>query len=285
VSIHYIPYPSPKPWCGDFALEALHKHSHYKIEHTTPDQTQDLQDTVIHYENIQIIRRNTVRSLKHIEKLQRNGNKVIAGVRGHIGLKQCRKLIPALDAVACNIDAHLVKDMVELNPNTYMIPEGEDPTLFKPAPKPSYTMLSWIGRDHKDFKNADLLPRLGYPYSIATYKNYMPHNYMPSFLNNSTIHIVTSKHEGFCRPILEAALCGLPIITSNVGVAHHIVDPRYIINGNPRQNVSTYQDLIQKLSDSPETREKIGQENRHRAQRFSWKEVVTEYERMWSELT
>jgi len=205
-------------------------------------------------------------------------------VRGRIGLKQCRDIIPALDAIAVNIDASLVKKTRELNPNTMIVPEGEDSDLFKPAKKPSYMMLSWIGRSHKDFKNADLLPRFGQPYSMATYKNYIPHNYMPSFLNNSTIHIVTSSHEGFCRPILEAALCGLPIVTSNVGVAPHIVDPRHIINGNPRQNVSTYQDLIQKLSDSPKTRDKVGQENRYRALRFSWEKTVSKYDQLWSEL-
>ena len=236
---------------------------------------------MVHYENIQIIRRNTRRPLRYIKKLQNNGNKVIAGVRGHIGLNQCKKLIKELDGVAVNIDDSLVKQTKKLNPNTHIIPEGEDPTIFKPTTKPSDTVLSWIGRDHKDFKHADILPKLGYPYKTATYYNYIPHHQIPSFLNNSSIHIVTSNHEGFCRPILEAALCALPIITSNVGVANHIVDIKYIIEGSPRQNLIQYKDLIKKLSDSIETREKIGAENRCRAQQFTWDKVIANYDNLW----
>ena len=47
--------------------------------------------------------------------------------------------------------------------------------------------------------------------------NYVPLEQMPSFYSDLHAYICASSSEGFSLSVLEAASCGVPIITTNVG--------------------------------------------------------------------
>lgn len=58
---------------------------------------------------------------------------------------------------------------------------------------------------------------------------YIPEDDLPSFFNTGKIFILTSETEGFPRTIIQAAACGIPVISSNVGDMSDIIENN--ING------------------------------------------------------
>lgn len=46
----------------------------------------------------------------------------------------------------------------------------------------------------------------------------IPHYRMPQFYSKIDCYICASLHEGTPNPVLEAMACGVPVITTNVGV-------------------------------------------------------------------
>lgn len=284
--IYFVLYPSKCPWCSNFVADALERYSKYRVIPTDLNVVSMCEKGIIHFENVQLLKRRSVfRGDVKIEKLLRKNIAVTAGVRGVYGLEQMKQRLNELDAIAVNIDPVLQKTVMELHPRTYIVPEGVDIELFKPpVKKPETFTLCWVGRDHKKFKNADLLPRLGYGYKKATYNSYIPHDDMPEFYASANVLVNMSDNEGFCRPILEAASCGLPIVSSDVGVARRILEDQWIVEGDPRENLQEYKWRLELLESDPKLAHDVGALNRERAMKFDWKWVIPQYDRMWDEL-
>lgn len=286
IGIYFVVYPSKHPWCSDFAVEALQRYSRHSVTPMDLDRVMKCENKIIYFENVQLLKRVSMfRSHAKIERLRRRNIAVAAGVRGRIGLEQMKHRLSELEAVAVNVDPTLQKIVRQLHPRVYTLPEGVHTGLFKPPDrKPEEFTIGWVGRDHKRFKNADLLPHLGYEYRKATYHGYIPHDEMPDFFASVSVLVNLSDHEGFCRPIVEAASCGLPVISSDVGVARMMLDDQWIVEGNPRKNLREYKWRLELLENDPQLAEEVGRENRERAMKFDWKWVVPLYDRMWEEI-
>lgn len=228
--ICYVTYPSRVPWDSNFTAEALKRYSRHEIIEASPTQAFEIDCDLYHFHNIQLLKR-----LKILKK----GRPIIAGIRGIKGLEVLRDI----DAISVDIDAKLQSICKRLHPEVYVLPEGIDTTLFKPASNARCEILrGFVGRDHKPFKNYALFKRLPYPHIKATYNRYIPHDEMPKFYNK-VILLNLSEHEGFCRPVAEAAACGRPAISTNMGVAPYILDPAWIID-DPR-DLKTVCELIE----------------------------------------
>ena len=68
-------------------------------------------------------------------------------------------------------------------------------------------------------------------YKIETYYadknvNFIPNNQMCEYYNKIDIYICVSISEGTPRPLIEAMGCGVPIITTDVGVAKEYMGPK-----------------------------------------------------------
>ncbi len=274
---------------GGFNFVAIRGHGKYEVEAISPEETLEINDSIIFFENVQQVNMvspyfiyylyhlfRTVFPSRVVQRLKDNCNIVVGGVAGPVGFRQFASLLPQVHMIRCNIDPVLQEKVKALHPNVHVIPTGEDPELFRPTEKPDEIIISWAGRDHKRFKRADLLEQLGYPYKKASYfGDFVPHDKMPEFLNSSSVHVVTSELEGFGRMILEAALCGLPIISSDVGVARHILDDEWIV---PEITAAEYR---KRIVPAFEDRENIGERNRGRALKFTWEYVAGLYDKMW----
>lgn len=271
--ICYVTYPSKVPWCSNFAVDALKLHSCHEIIEASPKQVFNVDCDLYHFHNIQLLR--PLKNLKSLEK------PIIAGIRGLKGLERTQHLLKDIDAIGVNIDAELQSICKNLHSRVYLLPEGIDIRLFKPFPNAKCDiLLGFVGRDHKPFKNYPLFKYMLYPHIKATYNRYIPHDEMPNFYNRIVL-LNLSDHEGFCRPVAEAAACGRPVISTNVGVAPHILDPPWIID-DPG-DLETVRKLVESLKDRSLFL-KVGNHNRAAAQAFAWEKIVPLYDRCWEEM-
>ena len=275
-TIVYVTYPSEQTWGSDFTFNALLKNSKNNIISWEKKQTLD-HDSIIHFHNIQIIRKMSYRPIKFIQKLQRDGHIVIGGLRGRMSVKKDEKLLKTVDGIACGSDPFLLSYSKQINEFVECLPAGVDSSLFRKLNVPKTSYLSWIGRSHKKFKNFNIIQNLGFSFSYATYENYVPHHLIPEFLCHSFVHVVTSNHEGFCRPIVEAALCELPVVSTDVGVAKEILDPEFIVSVPP--NPEDYRNILDNLT--PDQMKQAGKNNKKRAEKYSWKNIVPIYDTFW----
>ena len=276
-------YPSKVPWCSDFTAEAILRYTRNSVRIVPLSELGGIRDSVIHFSNVQLIPAPSLFN-NPLERLKRRGNKVIAGVNGRVGLTQCKNIIRGLDHVACNPDKGLYRETRELNYKTSISPQGEDSGVFRPLNLEKRYTVSWVGRDHKSFKNSDLLNRLGHSYRKATYKEYMPHDQMPKFYGHSVVQVCFSDHEGFGRPNLEAAMCGIPIISTDVGIARDIVSPEYLFDPPASSSIEEYRRIIRDFVADPALARVTGEENRARSLKYSWERVIPLYDQLWEEV-
>jgi len=283
MNIHYVTYPTSKPWCSDFTAQNLAKHSKHTVIPTHPHNFTEIKNSIIHYHNVQILNRY-LKPLRLISKLQQQGNQIIAGLRGEKGKQRYDHILKAVNGISVGIDPTLYTHASQLNQNVYKLPPGENPEHFKPTETPKQYTLCWAGRDHKHFKHSDLINKLGHTYRKATYNNYIPHDELPAFYNSTQILVGFSDYEGFWRPCIEAAMCGLPIISTKVGIVPEIINKKHIIPFPAENNLTQYRELIQNLLDNPQQAKKIGLENRQKALQYSWEKVTPLHEKAWEAL-
>lgn len=54
------------------------------------------------------------------------------------------------------------------------------------------------------------------PPHIVRYSNVIPENIMPRIYKSCNAYVTSTRGEGFCLPVCEASLCGLPVIATNI---------------------------------------------------------------------
>jgi len=55
---------------------------------------------------------------------------------------------------------------------------------------------------------------------------YIPHTEMVNCYSKIDLYVCTSKIEGTPNPILEAMACGVPIISTDVGIVPQVLGPK-----------------------------------------------------------
>lgn len=118
------------------------------------------------------------------------------------------------------------------------------------------------------------LEELKIPYSHSYLKN--PSEVSP-YYKKINYYLVCSREEGGPKSILESMATGIPIISSNVGMAPDIIISGE--NGFIVDSVQSYAEIIHLLESDSELRFKIIHNARLTAEKFSWKNVTKQYER------
>ena len=145
---------------------------------------------------------------------------------------------------------------------------GIDESLFKPSNK-TYIgpnlRVGWVGRidnekfrEHKGFDIVlDAIRELDICFDYRTYKEkYVPREKMIQFYQNLDLFICSSKSEHIPLPVLEAASCGVPIISTNVGIVPEIIIP--FKNGLiVERTIESIHDAIKYLIDNPDKRKQL----------------------------
>ena len=273
--IYFVPYNGP--WCGDWFFEDLKRLSVYDWEKISLKDSSKLKNSLIVFWNYQNISHYKILFLRKLKRYKEKHNMIIAGVRGSRTLEKYGRLLNMFDGLLSNYDIKNLNQYADPFKIHYA-PDGINSKKFYNLDinKPKDLVITWIGRKNKKYKNYDMIPKMGYPYKVA---NGIPYGLMYKFYNSGNVYVLTSNSEGYGRGLVESALCGSAIVTSNVGVAPLIVDPDYIINGNPSDKIEEYKEALKHFED-PDLRSRIGQENRLRALEFDINKIIP----MWDKV-
>jgi GT2 family glycosyltransferase len=107
-----------------------------------------------------------------------------------------------------------------------------------------------------------------------TYKTTPSDKEVNEIFNETTVFIQTSRHEGFCLPLLEAMATGAPVVCTD---AHGNRD--FCFNGKncivvEHDDVDGLRKALDTLFDDPQLRKRLGTEAKKTAEQFEWQHVM-----------
>lgn len=163
---------------------------------------------------------------------------------------------------------------------------GVNTEIFKPLNiKPDVFKVGYSGTIKHDWRKRIteiIIPaaeRARVPYELAMRKHqsYVPMNEMPVFYQKLSCYLCASKSEGFSLSVLEAAACGIPIISTKVSgcvrLIEHGVNGFLVNEKNKFSMIDEFANYIENLRDDNSLREKISHNMRKTVEKeYSWEE-------------
>ena len=104
---------------------------------------------------------------------------------------------------------------------------------------------------------------------------------MPDFYRQMDVFICTSSMEGTPNPVLEAMACGIPVVSTDVGIVPEIfgdLQKRFIIDDPTAEN---FADAVAELLGDERLRRQIAEENRAHALQWSWEIKTRDWWPFW----
>lgn len=104
----------------------------------------------------------------------------------------------------------------------------------------------------------------------------IPHNEMPSYYNNIDIYICASRTEGHPDTVLEAMACGVPVISTDVGIVSEVfgsMQKKFIIN---RSKEELKKKLVYLINNIQELKE-LSNENLIQVKEWSWEKKAEQF--------
>lgn len=111
----------------------------------------------------------------------------------------------------------------------------------------------------------------------------IPYNEMPKYYNNIDVYICASKTEGTPEPVLEAMACGIPVISTNVGIvpeAFGEIQKRFILEQRSKQCLKN---KIKELLSNKRLFEELSKENLDKIKMWDWKQITKKYKEFFDE--
>lgn len=127
-------------------------------------------------------------------------------------------------------------------------------------------------------------------YQIETYyadknTNFIPNDKMPEYYHKLNVYICASITEGTPKPLLEAMGCGVPVITTDVGIAREYMGPKQSQFVIGERQIGKSDDEIRKelkkkiieLYHNPTKQFELAQENYENSKKFNSKAYGKKY--------
>jgi glycosyltransferase involved in cell wall biosynthesis len=102
---------------------------------------------------------------------------------------------------------------------------------------------------------------------------------MPEFYHSIDVYVCASRSEGTPSPCLEAAACGLPVITTRVGNMPELIrdgENGYFIE----RDADDLAEKLGRLRDDPNLRLRMGLAARAAIEAWDWRHQAPHYENM-----
>jgi glycosyltransferase involved in cell wall biosynthesis len=243
---------------------------------------------------------HTMLMKKRVKKLFAYKSNVVTIVTGFPTLKPCFNLIDddttlfnfRMLASGCKaIFANNIKSLMDLeikkpmHLQTYYLPRGVDENIFYPEDvkrNNKFTVL-YVGKPVPEKGLNEFIEpacrQIGVKLIIndRNYTNALNEDQMRRLYNKADCYIVASSIDGTPNPALEAAACGLPIISNEIGNM-----PEFIKHGkngllikNSNKTIDKYVYAIRKLMNDREKCKEMGKEARKTIlESWTWKKVL-----------
>jgi glycosyltransferase involved in cell wall biosynthesis len=187
-------------------------------------------------------------------------------------------------------------ELMQLSGAKYFLPNGVDTSFYVPnyenqKPRDEYFYVGWAGRRTGN-KGLDIIQRATQSLSnirlkVATpdsVKGALTWHEMVDFYNGLDVYINASGTEGTPNPLLEASACGVPVISTKVGVV-----PEFVIhetNGLIVQRSSeSIADAIMYFKEQPDKIMEMGNAARAQAEAWDWEYMAENWYSMFEDLT
>lgn len=246
-----------------------------------------------------------------LDKFVKNRN-IVTAVYDHLFINSETE---RTDFILNNVKAYTVsseklKEIYNNYPNnnkpSMVISDGVDLELFKMNNKEKYNdinnrviKIGWTGNSKfLDEQDDDLkglqkiikpaiaeLQAEGYTIELdAADRNtkMIPHDEMPEYYNNIDIYVCASRTEGTPNTVLEAMACGVPIISTDVGIVPEALGEKqkeYIIKREKEQ----LKEKIKQLINNSEILKQLSEENLIQIQDWSWDKKALEFKKFFDE--
>lgn len=194
------------------------------------------------------------------------------------------------------VSSHKLWDVYQQDKRIQMKPadilaDGVDTTLFIPQHlerfhniKNRQIIIGWVGNSKwsvGDLKGINTIIRpavkimqeAGYDIVLETsdrQDRMIPHDEMPEYYNSIDLYICASTCEGTPNPVLEAMACGIPVISTNVGLVPEVFGEKqkgFILE---ERSVKCLVDTLERLLDTPKLFEELSQENLFQIKPWDW---------------
>ncbi len=189
----------------------------------------------------------------------------------------------------------LFKSLVKMGfSNVHYVPNGVNTDLFRPVkpipPERTRIVCGHVGKECPAKGQKDII----YPAiqkagaqritSVVTWKEKIPHDQMYKIYQDMDVFIVASLEDGTPNPALEAAACGRPIISNNIGNMPELIHDG--VNGFiVDRNVDAYVEKIKLLQEDRELLIRMGQNSRKIIEEeWTWKLQAENYRNMFRKI-
>ncbi len=183
---------------------------------------------------------------------------------------------------------------------TTVITDGVDINKFFPKNEDRFSniknreiVIGWVGNSawesgKEDFKGVSTLlkpavkelQKKGYKlklYLADKQERFIPHNEMNNYYSNIDLYICTSKIEGTPNPVLESMACGIPVITTDVGIVPEVFGPlqkEYILKERTKDCLK---ENIIKFIDNIENIDGLRNENKVQIKNWTWVKISNQF--------
>lgn len=205
----------------------------------------------------------------------------------------------------CSEKLKNIYDSYEKKPS-YIISDGVDLQLFKMKDKEKYNtigerkiILGWTGNSKFRDENDDDLKGVNKIIKPAIQEliedgfnielnvadrniKMIPHEEMPDYYNNIDIYLCASRTEGHPDTVLEAMACGIPIISTDVGIVPEAFGEKqreFIIERSKNE----FKKKIIKLLNNKELLKELSKENLNQIKGWDWKDKINVFKNFFND--
>lgn len=148
---------------------------------------------------------------------------------------------------------------------------------------------NWNGNSKKDYKGLQTvikpaieeLIKEGYKIKLELtdkQQKQIPHNEMVNFYSKIDLYVCTSLNEGTPNPVLEAMACGVPIISTDVGIIPEVFGEKqkeYILK---ERNKDCLKEKIKLFIKNIDLIKELSEENLSQIKEWTWEKKCKEFE-------
>jgi glycosyltransferase involved in cell wall biosynthesis len=211
-----------------------------------------------------------------VEQFHWPRHKLVTTVHGHRALEKLDELAECFAGISV-VSRRLLDELHARVPGIAYTPCGVDTQLFVPFSRCENRVFTYgaAGRFYQDDSPDDIkgwhtvLEPLRHAlleyqacYIKTDHQAPIPYADMPAFYQGCDCFLCASQTEGNPLPLLEAASCGLPLLSTPVGIATEIIDATngFILERNAHSFAAAVRELAQ---DEP-LRRKMGENSRRK---------------------